>query len=108
MSDVSSIISGTFMLGSLFGFGMSWLLSAKSDRYEKLLRETKYLVNSKDGIVTLSDLVLNTGIPPARCKKFLERLSIQLDAEVEVTETGKIFYKFPTANNIDYKQIKGN
>ncbi|MBE9166622.1 hypothetical protein IQ238_03420 [Pleurocapsales cyanobacterium LEGE 06147] len=108
MSDVSSLVSGTFILGSLFGLGISWLLSAKSDRYEKLLRETKYLVNSKDGIVTVSDLVFNAGIPPAKCKKFIERLAIQLDAEVELTETGKIFYKFPTANNLDYKHLKGN
>lgn len=108
MSDISSMVSATFMLGSFFGFSMSWLLSAKSDHYEKLLRETKYLVNSKNGIVTLSDLVFNAGIPPARCQKFLEKLAIQLNAEVEITETGKIFYKFPTADNIDYKKLTGS
>jgi hypothetical protein len=53
MSDVSSIVSGTFILGSLFGLGIGWLLSAQGDRYEKLLRKTKYLVNGKDGILTL-------------------------------------------------------
>jgi hypothetical protein len=108
MSDTSSIVTGTFMLGSLFGLSINWLLTAKGDRYEKFLRETKHLVNSKDGIVTLSDLVLNTGIPPAKCKKLIEKLAIQLDAEAEITETGKIFYKFPTANNIDYKRLTEN
>ena len=41
MSDLSSIVSGTFVLGSLFGMSFNWLLSYKEDEYQKLLRETK-------------------------------------------------------------------
>ena len=108
MSDVSSIVSGTFILGSLFGMSINWLFSSKEDEYQKLLRETKYLVDRHEGIVTISDLVLNAGISPAKSKKFLERLAIQLDADVEITEAGKIYYRFPTVKAIDNKQLKGN
>ena len=107
MSYVFPLLWAGFAVGTFFGLSIDWFLSSRENTYQKLLRETRSIANTKDGIVTLADLAFNAGVAPNKCRKFLERLAIQLDADVEVTEAGKIFYRFPTAEIIEYKKLKG-
>ena len=73
--------------------------------YQKLILELKYLIESNERVVTLADLVFRTQLPPSECKQFLDQLVVELDGDVCSTESGKIYYQFPTAKSLEIKKL---
>ncbi len=97
-----------WMLGILVMLITGWLfVFPKDNGYKTLLREIKYLVENNNGLVTPTDLVLRAEISPNKSKKFLKKLAQQLEATVEVDETGTIYYRFTIAKAINSKLLKG-
>ena len=77
-----------------------YLINRRKTRYMTILKTIKYLTKVNNHCLTLTDLVLETSYSPSECKKVLNRLAIELGADINLTESGKIYYKFPTAENI--------
>ena len=100
-------IGEAFFVGCSFGalctVFMNWLILSLSglSKYDELIRETRSLANSQNGIVTVTDLVFNARISPTKAKKFLEKFARQLEAEVDVT--GAICYRFISSETIRYR-----
>ena len=94
----------SFILGCLSGvliYGIiGFFLIDDNHRYKSLVRELKYLIQDSKQIVTVTDLVLKTGLSPRRCRKFLNKFVVELDGDVQYTDAGKLFYQFPSANSL--------
>ncbi|MGK7934825.1 MAG: hypothetical protein AB4206_03325 [Xenococcaceae cyanobacterium] len=52
----------------------------------------------------MADLVFETKYSPRECQKFLNKIAVELDADINYTESGKLYYKFPIADNLELKQ----
>lgn len=98
--------SGLF-LGCVFTFFIFALVNFPEllSRRNKLLKEVKRIIDYRNGIVTVTDLVMEAEVSPEKAKKFLVDLAnkLQIEAEVEPT-TGTRFYRFINAKAIS--QIK--
>lgn len=96
--------SASFVFGSLLSVLIYWFigffLMDRNNQYERLIRELKYLIQDSKQTVTVTDLVLKTELSPRRCRKFLNRLVIELDGDIQYTDAGKLFYQFPSANSL--------
>ena len=94
----------SFILGSLSGvfiYGIiGFFLIDDNHRYKSLVRELKYLIQDSKQIVTVTDLVLKTGLSPRRCRKFLNKFVVELEGDIQYTDSGKLFYQFPSANSL--------
>lgn len=92
-----------FCIGFLLCIVAMWTLTdIKSNRerkYKELIIRLQSLIKMH-GIVTLTDMVLETKLKPTECRKFLNRLVAELDADVGYTESGKIYYQFPVAKSL--------
>jgi Ca2+-binding EF-hand superfamily protein len=101
---VGDVAFASFLLGTLFSFlttgAIGFFFTNRQQKYQKLIRWTEHLINCKEQIVTVTDLVLKTELSPKECQKFLDKFVVQLDGEIKYTETGKLYYQFPTANNL--------
>ena len=73
--------------------------------YTKLILQLNYLIESNERIVTLADLVFRTQLSPSECKQFLDKLVVELDADVCSTHSGKIYYQFPIAKSLDVTKL---
>ena len=92
------ILSGCLVMSLIFGFTpfCEWL-----NRRKRLLSKTASLIKTNDGIVTVLDLVTDTGIPTKAVKKFLTEFAREMETEAEVEEgTGARFYRFADASSI--------
>ena len=96
--------SASFIFGCLSGvliYGIiGFFLIDGNHRYKSLIRQLKYLIEDSKQIVTVTDLVLKTELSPKFCRKFLNRLVVELDGDVQYTDSGKLFYQFPSANSL--------
>ena len=96
--------SASFIFGCLSGvliYGIiGFFLIDGNHRYKGLIRQLKYLIEDSKQIVTVTDLVLKTELSPKFCRKFLNRLVVELDGDVQYTDSGKLFYQFPSANSL--------
>ena len=100
------LLSGSYLCG-IFSMLLFYSFSfPRQSIYERLLEKTSTLIDSNNGIITVTDLVFKSQVSPMRCRKFLEKLARELDADVEVTETGKIYYKFPVSKNFNLEEKK--
>lgn len=106
-----------YCLGILTGWFFTWFvigivkLPDLLGRRNRLLQKVKYLVDYRDGVVTIADLVLEAEISPEKAKKFLVNLAEKLEIEPEVEETtGVRFYRFVNGREIsrlkEKKRIK--
>ena len=104
-SDVAYL---SFLIGVVFSTISIGIIGASFDnrkqRYQKLIRWTEHLISYKNQIVTVSDLVLKTELSPKECRKFLDKFVVELDGEIKYTESGKLYYQFPTAENLELSQ----
>lgn len=109
MTNAFDIFLGAFLLGMLTktAIDIAFIGSGRKS-YSDLLRETKHLIEQHDGIVTTTDLSLKAEISPNRAAKFLKKLSQQLQAQIEVDDTGAIYYKFITAKVINTKLLNNS
>ncbi len=108
--DLSDAVLLGYFIGALStvligGLTNSFVLGRKQ-KYEKLIRWTEHLLNYDNQIVTVTDLVLKTQLSPKECQKFLNKLVVELDGEIKYTESGKLYYQFPTADNLESTQGK--
>ena len=109
MVDPSNIFMAGWFSGLLVSLLIGWVIVfPRDDNYKKLLRETKYLLDRNDGIITPTDLALKAEISPSKSKKFLKKLAQQLEAEVEVDESGAIYYKFVVAETVNHNLLEGS
>ena len=108
MLNVSDIAYFNFLLGvtsSAIATGIIGVFfDNRKQRYKKLIRWTEHLIDYKNQIVTVSDLVLKTELSPKECRKFLDKFVVELDGEIKYTESGKLYYQFPTAENLELSQ----
>ena len=106
MVDKGDLLLSGFLLGSGFGMAMMVILQGHewNHNYKNLLRTTKSLIGSQDGILTVTDLALEAQISPAKAAKFLKKLALQLEIEPDVDDTGAIFYVINTGKNISVQQ----
>lgn len=106
-SDVAYL---SFMVGVASGAIATGIIGVffdnRKQRYRDLVRWTEHLIDYKDQIVTVSDLVLKTKLSPKECRKFLDKFVVELDGEIKYTELGKLYYQFPTAENLQSYQGK--
>ena len=101
-----------FMIVWLAGSLSAWLLAllvwqilgTRKQKRQELIRNVKYLTKSTSSIVTVADLVLETGYSTKECQEFLDKLALELDADLEYTESGKLYYRFPSTCNLELKQ----
>ncbi len=40
-------------------------------------------------------------LTPNECKQFLDKFVLELDGDIKYTDSGKIYYQFPTAKSIE-------
>lgn len=99
LSFLIGVVSSAISMGVIGVF-----FDNRKQRYQKLIRWTEHLINYKDQIVTVSDLVLKTELSPRECRKFLDKFVVELDGEIKYTESGKLYYQFPTADNLELSQ----
>ncbi len=99
---ISSFAGGLF--GCLFVISFGQFFDNKKQKQKDLTKHIKYLTNSQKSVVTLADLVLESGYSPKECQKLLERLVIELNADVDYTEAGKLYYQFPVSKNLELKE----
>lgn len=106
--DVADVVYLSFLLGVLSTIVTTGIAGAffanRKQRYQKLVRWTEHLLSYKDQIVTVSDLVLKTEFSPKECQKFLDKFVVELDGEIKYTESGKLYYQFSTADNLELSQ----
>jgi ribosomal protein S30 len=81
------------------------LEATQGKKYQKLIRSMEHLINYKDQVVTVTDLVLKTELSPQECQNFLDKFVVQLNGEVNYTEAGKVYYQFPTMKNLELKKL---
>ncbi len=108
--DLSDAVLLGYFIGALStvligGLTNSFVLGRKQ-KYEKLIRWTEHLLNYDNQIVTVTDLVLKTQLSPKECQKFLNKFVVELDGEIKYTKSGKLYYQFPTADNLESTQGK--
>ena len=108
--DLSDAVLLGYFIGALStvligGLTNSFVLGRKQ-KYEKLIRWTEHLLNYDNQIVTVTDLVLKTQLSPKECQKFLNKFVVELDGEIKYTDSGKLYYQFPTADNLESTQGK--
>ncbi len=53
------------------------------------------LAQNNGGRLTVSDLVIDSGLPPSKAEKLLQSLTDGQRVRMEVTNTGTIVYEFP-------------
>lgn len=96
--------SASFILGSLTGvliYGICGFFLINNDsKYKSLIRELRYLIKENSQMVTLTDLVLKTGLSSNYCRKFLNKFVVELDGNIQYTDAGKLFYQFPNSNSL--------
>ncbi len=108
--DLSDAVLLGYFIGALstvlIGGVINSFVLGRKQKYEKLIRWTEHLLNYDNQIVTVTDLVLKTQLSPKECQKFLNKLVVELDGEIKYTESGKLYYQFPTADNLESTQGK--
>ena len=106
--DVADVAYLSFLLGILSSVVTTGIVSTffsnRKQKYQKLIRSTERLISSKNQVVTVTDLVLKTELSPKECQKFLNKFVVELDGEIKYTESGKLYYQFPTAENLELSQ----
>lgn len=100
--EASDSAFSSFILGSIFGVFFMTMITGYdwNHKYKNLLRTTKSLIVTQNGIITVADLALDAQISPTKAAKFLKKLALQLEIEPEVDDTGAIFYVINTGKNI--------
>ncbi len=96
-------IVGFLLASFMYGWGIDKFIAfrkEKKDRYITLLRKTQKLIKENGNIVTLPDLVFETEFTPTECKIFLDKFVIELGGDIQLTDSGKLYYQFPTAKLI--------
>ncbi len=119
MGCSQDIIQAALLVGTAIGFLVSsfiftgWglgeffqLREKRQKKYQKLTRTTEKLLKENQ-FVTLTDLVFESGLSPKECKQFLDKFVVEVDGDIESNEFGKIYYRFPTAKSIKFKELKG-
>lgn len=99
LSFLIGVVSSAISMGIIGVF-----FDNRKQRYRDLVRWTEHLIDYKDQVVTVSDLVLKTKLSPEECRKFLDKFVVELDGEIKYTESGKLYYQFPTAENLESSQ----
>ena len=93
----------------LYGF---WVLKElffdRKKRYEELIQQVRSTLKYDDSqVITLTDLVLETKLKPSECRQFLDKLVVELDADVNYTKSGKVYYQFPTTKALNRELMAG-
>ncbi len=65
------------------------------------IKKTEYLIKYNNQVVTWPDLVFESELTPNECKQFLDKFVLELDGDIKYTDSGKIYYQFPTAKSIE-------
>ncbi|MDJ0742153.1 MAG: hypothetical protein QNJ32_02200 [Xenococcaceae cyanobacterium MO_167.B27] len=103
--DIFVIVHLAGILSAWLGATLVWqFLATRKQKRQQLIRNFKYLTKSTSSVVTVADLVFETGYSPKECQKFLNKLAIELDADIDYTESGKLYYKFPVTSNLGLKE----
>lgn len=110
--SIQSIVKISIFIGAVLGYLVSSFIygwgidkfiafrKKKKDRYITLLRKTHKLMKKNDNIVTLPDLVFETEFTVIECKIFLDKFVMELGGDIQLTDSGKLYYQFPTAKLI--------
>ena len=95
--DPSSFILGSCLMSLVWTFIYypGW-----GSKYKELMMYTESLISLQEGVVSVSDLAFKAGISPTKARKFLKKLSRQLEVEPEVDKFGIIYYRFRTGKEI--------
>ena len=106
------VVSGWISIAITYWLCYGWMLFGSSNsenRNKKLLDNLQNLINENQGVVTIADLVLKSGVSFNKTQKFLKEFTRNLGIEAEVDEeTGMIFYYFSSAKEIARRRKKGN
>ena len=98
------VISGWISIAVSYWICYGWTLfgsSSSENRKKKLLDNLQNLIIENQGVVTIADLMLKSGVSFNKTQKFLKEFTQNLGIEAEVDEeTGMVFYYFGSAKEI--------